>query len=709
MLLAPPTDLIREQTIALVKERTGRDLAIRGPANFTFYPSIGVSLKDVTLSAPPGMDGPPTVAMESLDVSVRLMPLLSRRIEVRQLVLTRPSFDLRVDTTGRRSWDFAALTNPSGAVRLAQASATAATLSDAQPQTPLMVAQNSPSPAASGQAGHDRLAALRNVVLRDVRVIDGALAYSDMRTGTVHNASAINLVLNARTLSSPMTAKGDLLWQGQTIHFDGTLTSLYEVLSETPAKVVLNVSSAPLQADYTGTIDLKQGASLDGAINARSESLRALALWLDAPLPENEGFGPFNLTSRLKTHPGAFQLANANINLDQMRITGSIDGTTSLPRPYVKADLKISDLNLNTYLGGSSAAPTSRSPTPPANGANNPTRQGSGPGQPPPQSIEDLLERQQSGPRVKGYTARSGWSDEPIDFALLGLLDTDAKLSISRLIVRDIKIDQTDVTVALKNGVAKSLFDRLDLYGGTGRGQIDIDASAQTPTVTARMVVDGVSAEPLLKDAASLDWLSGRGKLTLATTGTGTTQRQLVSTLRGKTSFEFTDGAVKGFNVANALRGLQQGRFTGLSASPSEKTDFSQLTASFDIVNGVATNQDLTMLSPLLRITGHGSVMLPDRTIDYTLSPKLVADLSGQGGNTGLAGLQIPIRIVGPWDRPDIAPDLSKIDAGQAVQAVQDIGKRLKGQNADEIVDDLFGKGTKENQKAKKFLDKLFR
>ncbi|HRY05733.1 MAG TPA: AsmA-like C-terminal region-containing protein, partial [Hyphomicrobiaceae bacterium] len=161
--------------------------------------------------------------------------------------------------------------------------------------------------------------------------------------------------------------------------------------------------------------------------------------------------------------------------------------------------------------------------------------------------------------------------------------------------------------------------------------------------------------------------------------------------------------------VANALRGLQQGRFTGLSASPSEKTDFSQLTASFDIVNGVATNQDLTMLSPLLRITGHGSVMLPDRTIDYTLSPKLVADLSGQGGNTGLAGLQIPIRIVGPWDRPDIAPDLSKIDAGQAVQAVQDIGKRLKGQNADEIVDDLFGKGTKENQKAKKFLDKLFR
>ncbi len=115
------------------------------------------------------------------------------------------------------------------------------------------------------------------------------------------------------------------------------------------------------------------------------------------------------------------------------------------------------------------------------------------------------------------------------------------------------------------------------------------------------------------------------------------------------------------------------------------------------------------MQSPLLRITGNGTIMLPDRRVDYTLNPKLVGDLSGQGGNTAISGLQIPIRIVGPWDRPDIAPDLSKIDANQAAQAVEQIGKRLKGKNPDEMADELFGKDTKESQKAKKFLDKFFR
>lgn len=711
VLLAPPTDLIRERAIALVKERTGRDLSIRGPSSFTIYPSLGVSLKDVSLSPPPGMDGPPTVAMERLDVSVRLWPLLSRRVEVRRLVLRRPSFDLRVDKAGRRSWDMAALRRHSGPVRVAEAGQAGATLSDAPPDAQLVITQATAPAPVSGQAGQERLSTLKDVVLHDVRVIDGSFVYHDARNGAAHTASALNIAMNARTISSPMTAKGDLEWQGQTIRFEGTLTSLYEVLTETPAKIALQVSSAPLKADYTGAIDLRSGASLDGTIAARSDSLRALTLWLGSRLPENEGFGPLNLTGRLKTRQGAFQLTNADISLDQTRVTGSIDGITSGARPYVKADLKITELNLNTYIGSGSGAPAHRphSTSPGVDSTSIPARQGTAPAEAPPKSIEDLLERQQSGPRVKGFTARNGWSDEPIDASLLSLVDADAKLSIGRLIVRDVKIDQSNLTLALKDAIARAHFDRVDLYGGTGRGQIEVNASASAPAIAASVVVDGVAAEPLLKDAASVDWLTGKGKLTLSTTSRGATQRQLVSALNGKANFEFTDGAVRGFNIGKAMRGLQQGRLNGLSATPSEKTDFSQLSASFDIINGVATNQDLTMLSPLLRITGNGSVMLPDRRVDYTLNPRLVADLSGQGGNEGIAGLHVPIRIVGPWERPDIAPDLSKIDAKQAVQAVEQIGKRLKGKNSDEVVDELFGKDTKESQKAKKFLDKLFR
>ena len=57
LLVNPPSDLIRQKITEQVKTRTGRDLVIAGRANFTFFPVLGVSLKNVSLSGPPGMDG----------------------------------------------------------------------------------------------------------------------------------------------------------------------------------------------------------------------------------------------------------------------------------------------------------------------------------------------------------------------------------------------------------------------------------------------------------------------------------------------------------------------------------------------------------------------------------------------------------------------------------------------------------------------------
>ena len=107
LLLAPPTDLIRDRLVAEVKARTGRDLVVAGEARFTFVPSLGIKMKDVSLSAPAGMPGPPLLKAARLEVSVALMPLITREVQIDQLVLVKPVIDLRVDANGRRSWDFA--------------------------------------------------------------------------------------------------------------------------------------------------------------------------------------------------------------------------------------------------------------------------------------------------------------------------------------------------------------------------------------------------------------------------------------------------------------------------------------------------------------------------------------------------------------------------------------------------------------------------
>ena len=155
-----------------------------------------------------------------------------------------------------------------------------------------------------------------------------------------------------------------------------------------------------------------------------------------------------------------------------------------------------------------------------------------------------------------------------------------------------------------------------------------------------------------------------------------------MSSLQGKADVSFKDGAVVGYNVANMLRGLSQGRFSGLERSPKEKTDFSEMAASFTIQNGVAQNKDLRLISQQLRITGAGSAHLGDRTMDYMLRPKLVSQGAAEG-----AGLEIPVKLSGSWDRPTIAPDIDGVlkHPDQAIDTIKQLGKQFKENNPEAI------------------------
>src|SRR5690606_20569344 len=142
---------------------------------------------------------------------------------------------------------------------------------------------------------------------------------------------------------------------------------------------------------------------------------------------------------------------------------------------------------------------------------------------------------------------------------------------------------------------------------------------------------------------------------------------------------------------------------------PTEKTDFSDFSATFTITKGVAESSDMRMASPLMRLTGAGRIMLPPRQMDLTVRPKLVADLTGQGGHTALDGIEIPVRIHGPFANPSYTPDLGEVlkDPGKAAETVKKIGQHFKGKNAQEIIDGFVGND--ENGKKKIDANKLLK
>jgi len=230
-----------------------------------------------------------------------------------------------------------------------------------------------------------------------------------------------------------------------------------------------------------------------------------------------------------------------------------------------------------------------------------------------------------------------------------------------------------------------------------------ISAQADGNRVTVKEKLTNVSIGPILRDFAQQDRLEGRGNLSLDVAAAGPTVEAIKKALAGSARIDLKDGAIKGINIAQVLRKAKSrlGGEHSEAASQTEKTDFSEFSASFTIKNGVAHNEDLEVKSPLVRITGRGDIDIGNSRIDYVTKAAVVATTQGQGGAdlAELRGLTIPVHLTGPFDNlaykvnyGAVAADLVKSRAGEKVkekvkekveerreEIKERLGERLKG------------------------------
>ena len=171
--------------------------------------------------------------------------------------------------------------------------------------------------------------------------------------------------------------------------------------------------------------------------------------------------------------------------------------------------------------------------------------------------------------------------------------------------------------------------------------------------------------------------------------------------LNGSASLNLKDGAIKGVDLAGAIRGIKSklgGQDAEQSGSTTQKTDFTELTASFTIKNGVAHNGDLSAKSPFLRIAGEGDVNIAQDSLDYVVKAALVATTAGQGGKerTELTGLTLPVRIYGPYSGLRYKLQFSQMFSGASKEALKEMAKDalkdgVKGQQLKDLGKQLLG------------------
>jgi len=265
-------------------------------------------------------------------------------------------------------------------------------------------------------------------------------------------------------------------------------------------------------------------------------------------------------------------------------------------------------------------------------------------------------------------------------------LDVIGQIKIGKLKVANLNLTDLDISVKAKDGLIKLNPIAASLYNGTYRGNIRVDARGKSPRITVDENLVGVLVGPLLKDLRGRDRITGIANVNVTMRTIGATAEAVKKSLNGSARFAFTDGAINGVNVARMIREAYAG-IKGTQLPPGkvqQKTDFSELRGSMRIENGIATNNDFTVMTPLLRINGRGTANLPAETVDYRVKATLVKTLEGQGGEElkDLVGIPIPIRVTGSFAEPQYALDTQALAEALATSKVQDLIEEKIGDDA---------------------------
>jgi AsmA protein len=424
--------------------------------------------------------------------------------------------------------------------------------------------------------------------------------------------------------------------------------------------VVLDISSVAIERAAIQYID--QMAGQEYAIENFSLKTGRIA-------PDAEGKLELAMLAKRKAPPlqaqlsvdGKYALKGGVLSAD---VTAKLDESTiktkfTVAEPYT-FEASIDKINLDRYLGGAekpAAAPAKTAATP------------------APKKDEDT----------------------PVDLSALKGINAKGKLQVGALEVRGLKLAELSAQLEAANGKVSVAPHSAKLYEGTISGALAVDANRNH--VALKEELKGVSIGPILRDFAEQDRLEGKGDVALDVTTAGASVNAMKRALSGAAKVNLRDGAVKGINLAeiirkgrNMLGGSQQSAADGQSAGDkTQKTDFTELTASFTIKNGIAHNEDLDAKAPLFRLGGAGDIDIPNSSLNYVVKAAIVATSQGQGGRERdqLAGLTIPVRLSGTFDELKYDVDYRAMAGAAAKSQVGERAKEQLEQRKDKIEERL--------------------
>ena len=618
------------------EQATGRPFSIGGDLRLSLFPWAVIGLSDVHLGNPPGYKEKDLLYVKSFDVEVKLLPLISKDVQVKRFSVDGLRLNLEKNKQGRGNWE-----------------GIGKTLDKAPPAPPKDTARQ-PEEKTQG------VFPLKALEVGEFAVKNASFLYLDQGTGEKKEISGLTLTLQDVSLERPIRLMLTALLDNQPLSIEGSL-----------GPVGTDFGNAKIPLDMTLKAFKEVNVSLKGNVVAATQqfdlglqvspfSPRKVFSAMGKPFPvatsDPEALTKVALKATLKGSPDKVSLSQGALDLDESKLNFSLNAK-EFSKPDVAFDLNLDKINVDRYL-------------PPAKGA---------------------------AKEEKGKAAPA--ASKKTDYAPLRKMVVNGTVKVGMLTAMGAKVEDVNLKITGKNGIINIDPLTAKVYQGGVSAKSALDVRQDVPRTSVDFQTKGVQAGPLVRDVLKKDLIEGTANADAIIQMEGDDPDLIKKTLDGKGQFVFTDGAIKGIDLAGMARSAKGAFGLAKEGEQKPKTDFSELNAPFTITKGLVDTTGTTMNSPLLRVLATGKANLVNESLDFRVETKLVGSLKGQGDTKEREGITVPILVTGTFSSPSFAPDMKGVlektiqDRLLAPKGAPEGGQTTTQDKAKEILKGLpFGK-----------------
>lgn len=698
--LFDPNDY-KDEIRQLARDKAHLELTLNGDIGWSLFPWLGLELHDAsvaTLTAPTK----PFADLQMLGLSVRVLPLLRREVQMSDVRVEGLNLTLTRDENGHGNWED--IGHP------------------AQPATPPPAEPGAATQPAQGAATTpERASQPIKLDIDSLTVNNARIDFNDAKngrqfsaesiqlsTGAVHEGTNIPVKLTAffSTNQPVIRAKTELAGQlrfdrvlkryqfedmrlsgeasgeplqGKTLTFAAQGQLLMDLAANVAEWNGLKLSANQLRAlGELHVRDLDKTPQLSGGLSIAQFNLHDFLEGIGQPVPEMAAgsLSKLEMVSRLTGSPTSVAFEDLNLKVDDSTFTGRL-AVDDFAKQALRVQLRGDTFDADRYRPGKSEAAKSAGAA---------------------RKSEVESTQNQAFAASGGMTplpnapTQGAWSNtQLLPLERMRKLDVQADLNFGTLTLNKLPIQNAVLKTQGLAGKITLESLRGDLYNGNFEVKGNLDVRPDIPLMSVQTRIAKVPVERFIQSKDQTPPVKGLLTLNSDLTSKGNSEKILIDGLNGTASFMLNDGVLVNANLEQQLcQGIAKLNRKTLDSEPRGKdTPFQQLNGNLVFHNGVASNPDLKVGIPGLTVKGDGDIDLRVLGMDYRIAIIIEGDKSEMPDpacqdNERYAGIEWPVRCRGPLELGAKACRLDNEKLGQ-------VAAKLAGDKLQQKIDDKLG------------------